>query len=112
MRYLLEWTEEDLEEAEGSGYTTTDQEFCHPLCQCPKCAPAQKVRPAGHLGDAAGGRGREGGLSVILSGMSWVAHPHPDHVAAKRHLRGPQQGYLISHDQGGSNLEGNCVAHG
>ncbi|XP_058530472.1 ankyrin repeat domain-containing protein 27 isoform X2 [Ochotona princeps] len=52
VRYLLEWTEEDLEEAEGGGYTT-DQEFCHPLCQCPKCAPAQKKLarlPASGLG--------------------------------------------------------------
>ena len=42
VRYLLEWTEEDLDEAEDAA-GVADLEFCHPLCQCPKCAPAQKV---------------------------------------------------------------------
>ena len=42
VRYLLEWTEEDLDEAEDA-FRAVDLEFCHPLCQCPKCAPAQKV---------------------------------------------------------------------
>uniref|UniRef100_A0A3Q1M645 Ankyrin repeat domain-containing protein 27 n=2 Tax=Bos TaxID=9903 RepID=A0A3Q1M645_BOVIN len=41
VRYLLEWTEEDLDEAEDA-VGAVDLEFCHPLCQCPKCAPAQK----------------------------------------------------------------------
>ncbi|XP_058136096.1 ankyrin repeat domain-containing protein 27 isoform X3 [Dasypus novemcinctus] len=41
VRYLLEWTEEDLDEVEDV-VSTVDLEFCHPLCQCPKCAPAQK----------------------------------------------------------------------
>ncbi|XP_008967511.3 ankyrin repeat domain-containing protein 27 isoform X2 [Pan paniscus] len=41
VRYLLEWTEEDLEDAEDTA-SAADPEFCHPLCQCPKCAPAQK----------------------------------------------------------------------
>uniref|UniRef100_A0A8I5T6M0 Ankyrin repeat domain-containing protein 27 n=1 Tax=Pongo abelii TaxID=9601 RepID=A0A8I5T6M0_PONAB len=41
VRYLLEWTEEDLEDAEDT-VSAVDPEFCHPLCQCPKCAPAQK----------------------------------------------------------------------
>ncbi|XP_054394230.2 ankyrin repeat domain-containing protein 27 isoform X6 [Pongo abelii] len=41
VRYLLEWTEEDLEDAEDT-VSAADPEFCHPLCQCPKCAPAQK----------------------------------------------------------------------
>ncbi|XP_004693608.1 PREDICTED: ankyrin repeat domain-containing protein 27 [Condylura cristata] len=41
VRYLLEWTEEDLDDTEES-VSATDLEFCHPLCQCPKCAPAQK----------------------------------------------------------------------
>ncbi|XP_069919657.1 ankyrin repeat domain-containing protein 27 isoform X6 [Oryctolagus cuniculus] len=52
VRYLLEWTEEDLDEAEGAG-SAADLEFCHPLCQCPKCAPAQKKLakvPASGLG--------------------------------------------------------------
>lgn len=37
----MEWTEEDLDEAEDA-VGAVDLEFCHPLCQCPKCAPAQK----------------------------------------------------------------------
>lgn len=44
VRYLLEWTEEDLDEAEDAAVGAAELEFCHPLCQCPKCAPAQKVR--------------------------------------------------------------------
>ncbi|XP_023419467.2 ankyrin repeat domain-containing protein 27 isoform X1 [Cavia porcellus] len=52
VRYLLEWTEEDLDEAEDA-VSAVDLEFCHPLCQCPKCAPAQKKLakiPASGLG--------------------------------------------------------------
>ncbi|EPY89195.1 ankyrin repeat domain-containing protein 27 [Camelus ferus] len=41
VRYLFEWTEEDLDEVEEAA-GAVDVEFCHPLCQCPKCAPAQK----------------------------------------------------------------------
>lgn len=52
VRYLLEWTEEDLDDAEDA-VSAADLEFCHPLCQCPKCAPAQKKLariPASGLG--------------------------------------------------------------
>nr|KAF6406062.1 ankyrin repeat domain 27 [Molossus molossus] len=52
VRYLLEWTEEDLDDAEDT-VSAADLEFCHPLCQCPKCAPAQKKLakiPASGLG--------------------------------------------------------------
>uniref|UniRef100_A0A8C0AEF8 Ankyrin repeat domain-containing protein 27 n=1 Tax=Bos mutus grunniens TaxID=30521 RepID=A0A8C0AEF8_BOSMU len=52
VRYLLEWTEEDLDEAEDA-VGAVELEFCHPLCQCPKCAPAQKKLakiPASGLG--------------------------------------------------------------
>ncbi|XP_022380790.1 ankyrin repeat domain-containing protein 27 isoform X3 [Enhydra lutris kenyoni] len=52
VRYLLEWTEEDLDELEGA-ISIDSIEFCHPLCQCPKCAPAQKKLakiPASGLG--------------------------------------------------------------
>ncbi|XP_004636880.1 ankyrin repeat domain-containing protein 27 isoform X2 [Octodon degus] len=52
VRYLLEWTEEDLDEVEDT-VSAVDLEFCHPLCQCPKCAPAQKKLakiPASGLG--------------------------------------------------------------
>lgn len=43
VRYLLEWTEDDLDDVDEA-ISTVDLEFCHPLCQCPKCAPVQKVR--------------------------------------------------------------------
>ncbi|KAM8775451.1 ankyrin repeat domain-containing protein 27 isoform 2-T2 [Rhynchonycteris naso] len=52
VRYLLEWTEEDLDDVEDT-VGATEPEFCHPLCQCPKCAPAQKKLakiPASGLG--------------------------------------------------------------
>ncbi|XP_042524058.1 ankyrin repeat domain-containing protein 27 isoform X2 [Dipodomys spectabilis] len=52
VRYLLEWTEEDLDEADDA-VGVAGVEFCHPLCQCPKCAPAQKKLakvPASGLG--------------------------------------------------------------
>ncbi|XP_062966296.1 ankyrin repeat domain-containing protein 27 isoform X2 [Cynocephalus volans] len=58
VRYLLEWTEEDLDEGEGA-VSAADLEFCHPLCQCPKCAPAQKKLakiPASGLGVNVTGR--------------------------------------------------------
>ncbi|XP_020840709.1 ankyrin repeat domain-containing protein 27 isoform X2 [Phascolarctos cinereus] len=42
VRYLLEWMDEDLEDGEDT-VRTADVEFCHPLCQCPKCAPRQKL---------------------------------------------------------------------
>ncbi|XP_075290079.1 ankyrin repeat domain-containing protein 27 isoform X6 [Opisthocomus hoazin] len=41
VRYLLEWMEEDLED-EDDTVSTSKPEFCHPLCQCSKCGPAQK----------------------------------------------------------------------
>lgn len=49
VRYLLEWMDEDEEdEAE----LRSDALLCHPLCQCPDCAPTQKlsVLQAGALG--------------------------------------------------------------
>ncbi|XP_064884448.1 ankyrin repeat domain-containing protein 27 isoform X6 [Columba livia] len=41
VRYLLEWMEEDLED-EDDTVSISKPEFCHPLCQCSKCGPAQK----------------------------------------------------------------------
>ncbi|KAM6409308.1 ankyrin repeat domain-containing protein 27 isoform 2-T2 [Rhynochetos jubatus] len=41
VRYLLEWMEEDLED-EDDTVGPSKPEFCHPLCQCSKCGPAQK----------------------------------------------------------------------
>ncbi|NXS01770.1 ANR27 protein, partial [Oxylabes madagascariensis] len=41
VRYLLEWIEEDLEDEDDTA-STSKPEFCHPLCQCSKCGPAQK----------------------------------------------------------------------
>ncbi|XP_029464279.1 ankyrin repeat domain-containing protein 27 isoform X2 [Rhinatrema bivittatum] len=40
VRYLFDWVDEDLDD--GEEMNTGKLEFCHPLCQCPKCAPAQK----------------------------------------------------------------------
>ncbi|XP_055582584.1 ankyrin repeat domain-containing protein 27 isoform X1 [Falco cherrug] len=41
VRYLLEWMEDDLEDEDDTA-STSKPEFCHPLCQCSKCGPAQK----------------------------------------------------------------------
>ncbi|XP_029908912.1 ankyrin repeat domain-containing protein 27 isoform X2 [Myripristis murdjan] len=48
VRYLLEWMDEEEEEGDVPSETL----LCHPLCQCPNCAPAQKrcVLQAGALG--------------------------------------------------------------
>ncbi|XP_032403009.1 ankyrin repeat domain-containing protein 27 isoform X5 [Xiphophorus hellerii] len=48
MRYLLEWTDEE----EDEGELQSESHLCHPLCQCPNCAPAQKLplQLAGALG--------------------------------------------------------------
>ncbi|XP_070828614.1 ankyrin repeat domain-containing protein 27 [Chaetodon trifascialis] len=49
VRYLLEWMDE---EEEDEGALRSEAPLCHPLCQCPDCAPAQKlsVLQAGALG--------------------------------------------------------------
>ncbi|XP_069757889.1 ankyrin repeat domain-containing protein 27 isoform X2 [Narcine bancroftii] len=39
VRYLLEWVDEEPEEEDEF---VLKSEFCHPLCLCPKCEPAQK----------------------------------------------------------------------
>ncbi|XP_050779011.1 ankyrin repeat domain-containing protein 27 isoform X3 [Gopherus flavomarginatus] len=52
VRYLLEWLEEDIEEADEAD-DTVKPELCHPLCQCSKCEPIQKKLariPANGLG--------------------------------------------------------------
>lgn len=41
VRYLLEWMDE---EEEDQGEVRSEAPLCHPLCQCPNCAPTQKVR--------------------------------------------------------------------
>uniref|UniRef100_A0A8D0H6M3 Ankyrin repeat domain 27 n=1 Tax=Sphenodon punctatus TaxID=8508 RepID=A0A8D0H6M3_SPHPU len=41
VRYLFEWMDEDVEDAEEAA-SPAKPEFCHPLCQCSKCGPAQK----------------------------------------------------------------------
>ncbi|KAM9854537.1 ankyrin repeat domain-containing protein 27 [Aulostomus maculatus] len=50
VRYLLEWTDEEEEDDEGG--PRPEVLLCHPLCQCPNCAPTQKlsVLQAGALG--------------------------------------------------------------
>nr|XP_045009870.1 ankyrin repeat domain-containing protein 27 isoform X2 [Jaculus jaculus] len=67
VRYLLEWTEEDLDEADSAGIAA-DLDLCHPLCQCPKCAPAQKLP-----------RIPASGLSVNVTNQDGLS---PLHVAA------------------------------
>ncbi|XP_019135141.1 ankyrin repeat domain-containing protein 27 isoform X2 [Larimichthys crocea] len=49
VRYLLEWMDE---EEEDEGELRSEALLCHPLCQCPNCAPTQKlsVLQAGALG--------------------------------------------------------------
>ncbi|KAM9122589.1 ankyrin repeat domain-containing protein 27 isoform 2-T4 [Pangshura tecta] len=52
VRYLLEWMEEDVEDADEAD-DTVKPELCHPLCQCSKCEPIQKKLtriPANGLG--------------------------------------------------------------
>ncbi|NWT46933.1 ANR27 protein, partial [Chroicocephalus maculipennis] len=68
VRYLLEWMEEDLED-EDDTTTTSKPEFCHPLCQCSKCGPAQKKF----------GRISANGLGVNVSNRDGFT---PLHVAA------------------------------
>ncbi|XP_013889205.1 ankyrin repeat domain-containing protein 27 [Austrofundulus limnaeus] len=48
VRYLLEWTDDEEDEEE----IQSEAPVCHPLCQCPNCAPTQKlsVQQAGVLG--------------------------------------------------------------
>lgn len=54
VRYLLEWMDDDDEEEgqEGEVLRAEAPPLCHPLCQCPTCAPSHKlsVTPAGTLG--------------------------------------------------------------
>uniref|UniRef100_A0A672Y3W7 Ankyrin repeat domain 27 (VPS9 domain) n=1 Tax=Sphaeramia orbicularis TaxID=375764 RepID=A0A672Y3W7_9TELE len=40
VRYLLEWMDE---EDEDEGEIRSEAVLCHPLCQCPNCAPTQKL---------------------------------------------------------------------
>ncbi|XP_039989970.1 ankyrin repeat domain-containing protein 27 isoform X2 [Xiphias gladius] len=49
VRYLLEWMDE---EEDDEGEIRCEALLCHPLCQCPNCAPTQKlsVLQAGALG--------------------------------------------------------------
>ncbi|XP_029288904.1 ankyrin repeat domain-containing protein 27 isoform X2 [Cottoperca gobio] len=49
VRYLLEWMDE---EEEDEGELRSEALLCHPLCQCPNCAPTHKmsVLQAGALG--------------------------------------------------------------
>ncbi|XP_066570143.1 ankyrin repeat domain-containing protein 27 isoform X2 [Amia ocellicauda] len=42
VRYLLEWLDEEPEDEEEGAGALLKPNFCHPLCQCPKCEPTQK----------------------------------------------------------------------
>ncbi|XP_010783505.1 ankyrin repeat domain-containing protein 27-like [Notothenia coriiceps] len=41
VRYLLEWMDEEEDDEED---LRSEVLLCHPLCQCPNCAPTQKTR--------------------------------------------------------------------
>ncbi|TRY85829.1 hypothetical protein DNTS_011868 [Danionella cerebrum] len=41
VRYLLDWLDEEPEEEESGLPEQTD--LCHPLCQCARCEPTQKI---------------------------------------------------------------------
>ncbi|XP_039930933.1 ankyrin repeat domain-containing protein 27 isoform X4 [Hirundo rustica] len=82
VRYLLEWMEEDLED-EGDTASTSKPEFCHPLCQCSKCGPAQKKFS----------RICSNGLSVNVSNQDGLT---PLHVAAL-HGHGELASLLLRH---------------
>ncbi|XP_069037319.1 ankyrin repeat domain-containing protein 27 isoform X2 [Lepisosteus oculatus] len=42
VRYLLEWLDEEPDDEEEGPRPLLESDFCHPLCQCAKCAPTQK----------------------------------------------------------------------
>ncbi|XP_041124170.1 ankyrin repeat domain-containing protein 27 isoform X2 [Polyodon spathula] len=96
VRYLLEWLdhypEEGKDEDEGEGEVEVEVEvveeagpglkskFCHPLCQCPECEPAQKLASV-----------RVSGLGVNISNQDGFT---PLHVAAL-HGHAPLVSFLI-----------------
>lgn len=83
VRYLLDWMDEkEEEEEEEEGQLLPEASRCHPLCQCPACAPSRKlsVLQAGALGVN----------SCSAGGFT------PLHVAAL-HGRSPLAALLIRH---------------
>ncbi|XP_041077280.1 ankyrin repeat domain-containing protein 27-like isoform X2 [Polyodon spathula] len=74
VRYLLEWLDHYPEEAAEVVEDVEDADpglkskFCHPLCQCPECEPAQKLASV-----------RVSGLGVNISNQDGFT---PLHVAA------------------------------
>lgn len=42
MKHQMGWSDPEYDSSEESD-GTVDSELCHPLCQCKKCAPAQRV---------------------------------------------------------------------
>lgn len=79
VRYLLEWMDEADEE---EGDVRSQALLCHPLCQCPNCAPTQKLSVV-----------QAGSLSVNSSNVDGFT---PLHVAAL-HGRSALVSLLIRH---------------
>lgn len=79
VRYLLEWMDEADEE---EGDVRSEALLCHPLCQCPNCAPTQKLSVV-----------QAGSLSVNSSNVDGFT---PLHVAAL-HGRSALVSLLIRH---------------
>ena len=42
-KFHLGWTSESEEEDEPSEFDESQRKLCHPLCQCQKCRPLQRV---------------------------------------------------------------------
>lgn len=105
----MEEEEEEEEQRGGGGALQSEASLCHPLCQCPTCAPTQKVtrqRPS-----SSGVGGRRGSnprcplcvpqLSVLQAGALGVNSCNgggftPLHVAAL-HGHCPLAALLIRH---------------
>lgn len=79
VRYLLEWMDE---EEEDEGELRSEVLLCHPLCQCPNCAPTQQLCVL-----------QAGALSVNSSNVDGFT---PLHVAAL-HGHAGLTGLLIRH---------------
>uniref|UniRef100_A0A7N6C2K2 VPS9 domain-containing protein n=1 Tax=Anabas testudineus TaxID=64144 RepID=A0A7N6C2K2_ANATE len=92
VRYLLDWMDE---EEEDEGEVQSDALLCHPLCQCPNCAPTQKA----------------GALSVNSHNVDGFT---PLHVSAL-HGHSALAALLIRHGSNAlvnvTNLQGNTALH-
>uniref|UniRef100_A0A7N6AIJ5 VPS9 domain-containing protein n=1 Tax=Anabas testudineus TaxID=64144 RepID=A0A7N6AIJ5_ANATE len=97
VRYLLDWMDE---EEEDEGEVQSDALLCHPLCQCPNCAPTQKLPVL-----------QAGALSVNSHNVDGFT---PLHVSAL-HGHSALAALLIRHGSNAlvnvTNLQGNTALH-